>query len=105
MADLARPVPVVGNRVLLLIYVAVFGGYTGMQVLTPILPPLARELRLTEFQLGLVTSAAAVTVAVVSPLWGRRSDQWVRKPVFRDGRRRRNRPGSARSTIGCGRSC
>jgi len=69
-------------RVLPLIYVAVFGGYLGMQVLTPILPPLARELRLTEFQFGVITSASAVTIALVSPVWGRRSDRWGRKPVF-----------------------
>jgi MFS family permease len=64
------------------VYVAVFGGYVGMQVLTPILPPLARELRLTEFQLGVITSASAVTIALVSPVWGQRSDQWGRRPVF-----------------------
>lgn len=83
MDDLTRPAtPIVRDRVLLLIYVAVFGGYTGMQILTPILPPLARELRMTEFQLGVITSASAVTVVLVSPLWGRRSDRWGRKSVF-----------------------
>jgi DHA1 family tetracycline resistance protein-like MFS transporter len=67
---------------LALVYLAVFGGYTGQQLLTPVLPPLARELSLTEFQLGLVMSMSAVMVALTSTFWGRRSDAWGRKPLF-----------------------
>ncbi|MFI9511233.1 MFS transporter [Nocardia sp. NPDC052566] len=64
------------------VYLAVFGGYTGQQVLTPVLPPLARELSLTEFQLGVVMSTSAAMVALTSTAWGRRSDTWGRKPLF-----------------------
>ncbi|GGO48615.1 MFS transporter [Streptomyces daqingensis] len=65
-----------------LIYLAVFGGYTGQQILTPVLPPLARELSLSEFQFGVVMSASAATVALLSPWWGRRSDVHGRKPLL-----------------------
>ncbi|WP_154697098.1 hypothetical protein [Lentzea guizhouensis] len=54
------------TRGLLLVYLAVFGGYTGQQLLTPVLPPLARELRLSEFQLGVVMSATAAMMALTS---------------------------------------
>lgn len=70
------------RRSFLLIYLAVFGGYTGQQILTPVLPPLARELSLTEFQFGIVMSASAAMVALVSPWWGRRSDTHGRKPLL-----------------------
>ncbi|MHC0429359.1 MFS transporter [Streptomyces sp. O3] len=70
---------------LVLIYLAVFGGYTGQQILTPILPPVSRELSLSEFQFGLVMSASAAVVALVSPVWGRRADTWGRKPLLSFG--------------------
>lgn len=73
---------VVPHRRLLLIYLAVFGGYTGQQILTPVLPPLARELSLSEFQFGLVMSASAAVVALISPWWGRRSDARGRKNLL-----------------------
>jgi DHA1 family tetracycline resistance protein-like MFS transporter len=65
-----------------LIYLAVFAGYTGQQILTPLLPPLARELSLSEFELGIVMSASAAVVTLISPFWGRRSDAWGRKPLL-----------------------
>lgn len=67
---------------LVVISLAVFLGYTGQQVLTPVLPPLARELSLTEFQYGLLVSASALLVAVTSPLWGRCVDAWGPRPVL-----------------------
>lgn len=74
--------PAVGAKRLALIYLAVFGGYTGQQILTPVLPPLTRDLGLTEFQFGLVMSVSAAVVALISPWWGRRSDVWGRKPLL-----------------------
>jgi DHA1 family tetracycline resistance protein-like MFS transporter len=65
-----------------LVYLAVFGGYTGQQILTPVLPPLARRLELSEFQFGVVMSASAAVVALVSPWWGRRCDTRGRKPLL-----------------------
>lgn len=53
---------------LLLTILAVF---SAQQLLTPVLPPLARELELTEPQLGLMITAAAGSLTLVSPLWGR----------------------------------
>ncbi|WP_219471128.1 MFS transporter [Nonomuraea rhizosphaerae] len=44
--------------------------YSAQQLLTPVLAPLARQLRLTETQLGLVITIAAAALTVASPLWG-----------------------------------
>lgn len=48
--------------------------YSAQQMLTPILAPLSRELRLTETQLGLVITVAAAALTVASPVWGRALD-------------------------------
>ncbi|MBP2473457.1 MFS family permease [Crossiella equi] len=67
---------------LLPVYLAIFGVYTGQQILTPVLPPLARELGLTEVQLGVVFSVAAGLVVVSSSFWGRLTEVRGRKPVL-----------------------
>ncbi|RAJ66649.1 putative MFS family arabinose efflux permease [Streptomyces sp. Amel2xB2] len=74
--------PTGSRRGLALICLAVFGGYTGQQILTPVLPPLARELGLSEVQFGIVMSASAGVVALVSPWWGRRSDTHGRRSLL-----------------------
>lgn len=73
------------RRPLVLVYLAVFGGYFGQQMIMPILPPLARELRLSEVHLGLVMTVAAAIVVLASPFWGRRSEALGRKPVIVTG--------------------
>ncbi|MFC0623437.1 MFS transporter [Kribbella deserti] len=73
------------RRPLVLVYLAVFGGYFGQQMIMPILPPLARELGLSEVQLGLVMTVAAAIVVLASPFWGRRSEALGRKPVIVTG--------------------
>lgn len=69
-------------RLMAVLFVAVFGGYLGQTVLFPVLPPLARELGLSEFQTGLLISVSAILVVLASPVWGRHSDAWGRKPVL-----------------------
>jgi MFS transporter, DHA1 family, tetracycline resistance protein len=71
-----------GPRILALPFLAVLGAFGSQFVVFPVLPPLARELGLSESQLGLVITLAAVAVFVFSPAWGRRSDAWGRKPVL-----------------------
>ncbi|WP_344172777.1 MFS transporter [Pilimelia columellifera] len=51
---------------------AVFGAFAAQQTLTPVLPPLARELGLGEAGLGLLIAGAAAVVMAASPAWGRR---------------------------------
>ena len=61
---------------------AVFLAYLAQMTLNPIIAPLAREVGLAEWQIGVTISAAAVMVVATSQTWGRRSQSWGRKPVL-----------------------
>ena len=51
-------------------------------VLFAILAPLGREVGLVEVQIGAIISASSLTLFLVSPLWGRASDQWGRRKIL-----------------------
>jgi len=74
--------PEENRRPLTLLFLAVFGAFIGQFILFPALPPLARELGLSEFQAGLLITASAFMLFLLSPVWGRVSDGWGRKPVL-----------------------
>lgn len=61
---------------------AVFLTYLGQMTLAPVAAPLAREIRLEEWQVGVTISLAAVMVVLTSQVWGRRSQSLGRKPVL-----------------------
>ena len=54
----------------------------GQTVLFAVAGPVIRDIGLSEFQLGLIVSAAALIFVIASPIWGRISDHWGRKPVI-----------------------
>ncbi|MGL5927397.1 MAG: MFS transporter [Dermatophilaceae bacterium] len=60
----------------------VFLAYLGQMALNPIIAPLARQVGLAEWQIGVTISTAAVMVVLSSQFWGRRSQSWGRKPVL-----------------------
>lgn len=51
----------------------------GLSILFPILPYYARELRLSEFEAGILSSVYALTSVLFAPLWGKLSDRSGRK--------------------------
>ncbi|MEM9437228.1 MAG: MFS transporter [Pseudomonadota bacterium] len=65
-----------------LIFAGLMATSMGQTVLFSILGPLGRELALSELQVGAIIAVSALTVVLVSPWWGRRSDRVGRKPVF-----------------------
>jgi MFS family permease len=67
------------RRTLLASLVSVGMGFT---VLLPVLAPLGREMGLSEFQITAIIATAALTVFLITPVWGRLSDQWGRKRVM-----------------------
>ncbi|GAA1829464.1 MFS transporter [Pseudonocardia ailaonensis] len=73
------------RRVLGVLLAAVLVGFTAQQLLTPILAPLSRELRLTEVQLGVVVTVAAVVFTLGSLVWGRVVDRWGSRRVLLTG--------------------
>lgn len=54
----------------------------GQTVLFAVAGPVFRDIGLSEIQLGIVVSAAAVVFVLASPIWGRLSDRWGRKRVI-----------------------
>ncbi|OLT22867.1 hypothetical protein BJF78_33060 [Pseudonocardia sp. CNS-139] len=73
------------GRVLGVLLAAVLVAFTAQQLLTPVLAPLSRELELTEFQLGLVITVAAVVFTLGSLFWGRVVDVWGSRRVLLTG--------------------
>lgn len=65
-----------------LLLTTVFLAYLGQMTLNPIIAPLAREVGLAEWQVGVTISAAAIMVVLSSQFWGRRSQSWGRKTVL-----------------------
>jgi MFS family permease len=54
----------------------------GQSMLFAILPPAARKIGLTPFQVSTIFAASATIWVFVSPMWGRRSDVMGRRPVI-----------------------
>ncbi len=65
-----------------ILFTGLFSVNIGQSILGPVLPPLIRELGLTELQGGIIMGLSAVMWVIFSPIWGRRSEVWGRKPVF-----------------------
>ncbi|UCR89840.1 MFS transporter [Mycetocola spongiae] len=61
---------------------AVFLVYLAQMTLNPIIAPLAREVGLAEWQVGVMISVAAICIMISSQFWGRKSLSWGRKPVL-----------------------
>jgi MFS family permease len=55
---------------------------TGQSMLFAILPPAAREIGLTPFQVSTIFATSASIWVFVSPRWGRQSDIWGRRIVI-----------------------
>lgn len=66
---------------LALLFLTLFNSVLGLSILFPILGPLARELGLSEVQVGLFSTGYALMQFLLSPYWGRRSERG-RKPVL-----------------------
>src|SRR5262245_2859725 len=54
----------------------------GQSMLFAILPPAAREIGLSPFQVSTIFATSASIWVFVSPRWGRQSDVWGRRPVI-----------------------
>jgi MFS family permease len=54
----------------------------GQSMTFALLAPLGREVQLGEVQIGLIIACSALIFTLTSPVWGRTSDRWGRKPVL-----------------------
>lgn len=68
------------DRLILLVGLITYG--MGQSLLFVIFTPLARQLGLAEWKLGLIIAASNVMLAVSAPRWGRASDVLGRRTVY-----------------------
>lgn len=54
----------------------------GQSMTFTLLAPLGREVGFAEIQVGLIISCSSLVFTLASPIWGRKSDSWGRKPVL-----------------------
>lgn len=65
-----------------LVLATVFIAFLAQMTLNPIIAPLAREVGLAEWQIGVTVSSAALMIVLTSQFWGRISMSWGRRPVL-----------------------
>ncbi len=74
--------PVERRRAFSILFVSLCCMGAGQTVLFNILPPLSRQLHLSEVQTTTVFAISAAIWVVSATYWGRKSDRWGRKPVM-----------------------
>ncbi|MGB0342741.1 MAG: MFS transporter [Parvibaculales bacterium] len=70
------------TRGMTLLFICLLSLGMGQSLFFAILPPVARDLGMTEIQVSAIFTLSAVLWVIMSPFWGRRSDIWGRKPVI-----------------------
>lgn len=70
------------RRAIMLLFVCLIANGVGQTLMFAILPPLARDLGLSEFQVGSIFAVSAMIWVFSSAFWGARSDRWGRRPVI-----------------------
>jgi MFS family permease len=70
------------RRAFLVLFISLTCMGAGQSVMYSILPSLARELGITEFQAQLPFAVSGAIWLFTSTYWGKRSDHWGRRPVI-----------------------
>jgi MFS family permease len=70
------------KRAIALLFVCLIGNGIGQTLMFAILPPLARDLGLSEFQVGSIFAVSATIWVFSSAYWGAKSDRMGRRPVI-----------------------
>ena len=70
------------SRPFLVLYFAVLVGTMGISMVSPLLPVFAKDLGATGIWIGVTFSVFAITMTVMSPVGGRLSDRFGRKPFI-----------------------
>jgi len=74
--------PAERSRAFFILFVSLCCMGAGQTVLFNILPPLSRQLHLSEVETTTVFAVSAAIWVVSATFWGKRSDHWGRKPVL-----------------------
>lgn len=54
----------------------------GQTIVFAVLPPIARNIGIADFQVGAIFMTSAIFWVLFGPFWGRLSDQWGRRPLI-----------------------
>ena len=73
------------RRIYLLLCGSLAAQALGQSAMFAVLPSIGREVGLKEIQVGAIIAASSVVFFIASPLWGRASDRFGRRPVFITG--------------------
>lgn len=82
LAYYAASSPQERQRSFVILFISLVCMGAGQTVLFAILPPLSRQLGLTEVQTSTIFGVSALIWVFTSTYWGRKSDHWGRKPVM-----------------------
>lgn len=67
---------------LFFLYLTVFITIVGFGMIFPLLPFYARQFNASEWTVGLLAASYAIAQFLLSPVWGRLSDRYGRKPII-----------------------
>lgn len=78
------PEPAAGQRrhAFLILFASLVCVGIGQSLVFAVLPPAARDLGLSEVAVGGIFTVSAALWMLMSPVWGRVSDRWGRRPVI-----------------------
>jgi MFS family permease len=70
------------RRAMLLLFLCLMANGLGQTMVFAILPTIARDLQLAEWQAGAIFALSAAIWVYSSPFWGKRSDRYGRRPYI-----------------------
>ncbi len=70
---------------LVFIYLTIFLNIVGFGMVFPLLPFYAQHFHASDTTVGLLASSFAIAQFILSPIWGRLSDRFGRKPIIQIG--------------------
>nr|QNO56905.1 multidrug resistance protein MdtG [Methanosarcinales archaeon ANME-1 ERB7] len=76
---------VMEKRTLFSLYFSIFAAILGLSIISPILPIIAEDLRVTGVWMGMIFSGFAISRAIVMPIMGGLSDKYGRKIFIASG--------------------
>lgn len=82
MTSLGLPQNTTSSFATHLVMFSVLATGIGQSMTFTLLAPLGREVGFAEVQVGLIISCSSLAFTLTSPIWGRNSDRWGRKPVL-----------------------
>lgn len=81
-SESSNSAPGVSRHAYLILFAGLVSIGMGQSLMFAILPPVARNLGLSEVQVGVIFAVSGLLWVLSSPFWGRLSDLWGRRPVI-----------------------